>query len=380
MRPNRLLSFLLAALVPSTSLAQVVTVHPPVVPVAPLAAAGAAARPQPALSSLALQPSQLLRPVLNRPHPSPLPLRGRGNTALQQLVAAAAPAAEPSTEVPLLNKADDLGVPRQAIAEAIRGSDSYLDAAKRLSGLGLMSEAAAEAAASKGRELQLRFSLHRLWYEVAPTLPPQFESDENWPVPALVVKKNGTTYYVHGLLHGGKGHPTGWRQTRALARELERRGLPLYWEQGLPAHYGSSYGREALDHTAEPGKPAALRDAPKSAVLEAASMILRRLTWTGVLAAAPLAALAHDPSSVLGWAGLALAAVPISELWTGLRRLQGLHMWAESKNTPLADEAHNALTRVKAAFGKRVKFEDLWRVDLPAPLKLVELPRVAERS
>ncbi|MBI4346789.1 MAG: hypothetical protein HY553_08030 [Elusimicrobia bacterium] len=376
------LAALIAGLLPAVCAAQIKTVQLPAVGIAPIAGAAIAPALAPALT---LPQTRVAQPILNSPHPNPLPFalrangRGNGNGAFQQLLAAAAPAAEPSGESSLLAKARELGLPDRTVAEELRASSDFHDAAGRLARLGLMSPKAAELAASE-RPQQLRWSLHRLWHDVAPTLPPQFKSDTRWSVPALTVEKDGVTYYVHGLLHGHRNHPAYWRDARRLARELEARGLPLYWEQGLPEHYGTAYGREALDHRALRGKPAALRDAPAEARLGAVATTLRRLAWSAAFLALPGAAIAQDPSNPLGWLGLGAAALPIAELWTGFRRLMRLHLWSEARSSSSPDEAHTADERIKAAFGRRVDFPALWRVELPLPLKLSELPRVAERS
>ena len=119
---------------------------------------------------------------------------------------------------------------------------------------------------------------------------------------------------------------------------------------------------------------------PKTGALSTALTVARRLAWSAAFLAVPAVAIANDPFNPLGWLGLGLAAKPIAEAWTGFPWLLRLHMWSEAQNTPLPDEAHNALERIRVALGRRVSFPELWRVDLPAPLKLVELPRVAERS
>lgn len=290
---------------------------------------------------------------------------GRASSAVDPVV-------EPPKARALLERAASRGVPFAALAAALRSAESQSAAAANLAALGVLGP----GEYSPKRSLDFHYALLRLWHEVSPAeaLP----VDRSLPVPALTARKDGITYFIHGVVHG-QVRPAGRGRVRSLVERLQSRGLPLYSEQNLPAAYGFSWGWETLDHASQDGSPARLRPAFETAggpLRRAVARLIDLAAAPGSLLA-PLAWLAGDPASPWAWLLLAALAAGNLAILTSLlpwRRFLS-RLAAERAERELSDEDMAHHYRAHAALAQRAAstVEGSARVELPMPLKL-DLP------
>ena len=218
------------------------------------------------------------------------------------------------------------GAAPAAAAAAIAEASGPSDLAARLAKLGALTPAESSLE-SPGAEADLRTLGRRLWQEAVGF--EHREIDRAWSVPAFVAKKDGIEYRIHPVAHG-LVKPVGRPAVKALAREISASGGQLYSEQNLLPYYGVRGGREFVDQSAEPGKPAALREA--KGVVNSALRAIYRLQE---------AAIAAGPAFGAAWA--AAAGRPVLAVGLALAAPLLLFLYSRSfqpvTKTPFLDRA-----------------------------------------
>jgi hypothetical protein len=221
------------------------------------------------------------------------------------------------------------------------------------------------------REDTFRFLLTRIWRKSAPALPASFAVDESWAIPALVVERDGTTFFVHAVPHGQLAPPRRGA-VLALARHVSAAGRALYSEQNLPAYYGYTAGRETLDHAAADGYPVSVVAAAPG--FTKASMLVKRvIDWAvspGTAVAATIWA-ALSPDQPLPWLALAAAlALAFAVLTGGLPylRWKRRRRAAAARRDGFADQAEQYADEARHFFVAKPDLEILRGLELPQPL------------
>ncbi|MEK7390400.1 MAG: hypothetical protein AAB036_11970 [Elusimicrobiota bacterium] len=171
----------------------------------------------------------------------------------------------------VLSRAEALRVEPSELALALVNSLTPAEAASRLSRLGVLSPR--EEALAQSDKDGLEFLLARLWRKTADSIPAPFSVDRRFPIPALTVRRENTTYFVHGVNHG-QVYPPRRHDVLSTVERIAESGEVLYSEENLPAHYGYRVGREALDHASSAGAPAAI--VPAARTYTAFTLALKR--------------------------------------------------------------------------------------------------------
>ncbi|MBI4051395.1 MAG: hypothetical protein HY400_02700 [Elusimicrobia bacterium] len=231
---------------------------------------------------------------------------------------------------------------------------------------------------SKQDAFYLEYLVRRLWFEVAPATPQHFSVDENWPIPAVVVRKGGTSFYIHGILHGSYPFPiVRAGLVRKMVRSLQKKNLPLFSEEMIPKSYAFSHGKETLDHRVLEGRPISLRDLSESKNSNSWLVFWRALKtaalgWNLFSAYSVIV----DPFSPMNWIQIS-AAIPLSFLfWTDfvpVRKaailLRAFKVWETEPDRNLADNVvHYLIGLAKQIYGFRLNIKDALRMELPMPL------------
>jgi hypothetical protein len=283
----------------------------------------------------------------------------------------------PSRSVPsgamLLERAKKLAIPLSDVGTTIQESGTLEGAAASLEFLGLL----------RPREVRLERADHRyafehalrqLWNEAAPSTPPQFRIEENWPIPSYVVERDGIVFHVHPIVHGA-GMAARPALVRGFVEDLKLRGLPLYSEQELPSMFAYSHGKETLDHRVKAGQPVGLREIPFEEAGQGQWRLRAALKYAvvGLLAGLPLYYLSGLTASPAAWtlAGLGLAAawivrdafLPLLNLYHRLLAL------AARFGAGSADHAAHLRRLGSTLFGRELDLQALRRVEFPMPLR-----------
>jgi hypothetical protein len=298
-------------------------------------------------------------------------------SGLVDVPALPASSAEFPNATALLERADDAGIARLEIAQALQSAKSQPEAVQKLSSLGLLRPGEFQHLRDAS---SLDFLLLRLWYEAAG--PESFPKiDANWPIPAVVALRNGVRYCVHGIVHGSY-RAAGRGRVRALVAALEKRGLPLYSEQNFPKAYGYDWGKETLDHSSENGSATRIQAARISAG-PAHVRLLRRLKDLAVSPGAlllDLGWLVLHPASPWAWLLLPFLLFYTVAASTSMLFWLRLNMRLAAKILP-EDPAHHYRVYADRAMRAKSTVEDALRVELPTSLKSSELsPETLLRS
>lgn len=269
----------------------------------------------------------------------------------------------------VLGRAESLGLSEGALGLAISESKTAAEAAARLSALGVLG--AKEAALARSEEDEFRFLLTRVWRAAAPQIPASYKIDESFPVAALKVERDGTTYFVHAVAHGQTAPPRRGA-VLSLARQVLAAGHALYSEQNLPAYYGYKAGLETLDHKAPDGYPTTIVVAAPQ-YTRATLALKRAIDWLvspGTALAAAAWALVQ-PASPWAWLALAAASLLAFVTLTGglpLLRLRRRRRAAEARAAGLADMAEQYADEARNFFVSKPDLEVLRGLELPQPL------------
>lgn len=275
------------------------------------------------------------------------------------------------TSKEVLDRAAALGLSEAALGLVIAESATVPETASKLSSLGVLG--AKEAALSAPREDEFRFLLTRLWRKAAPAIPGAFPVDKTWSVPALKVERDGTTYFVHAVVHGQTAPPRRG-EVLALARDVRAAGRALYSEQNLPAYYGYVAGRETLDHAAPslPATPVTVVAAAPG-FTQATLLVKRVIDWVVSPGTAVGAAVwaAVQPGQPWPWIALAAALVFAGLTLTGglpLLRFKRRRRAAAARRDGLEDIAAQYGDEARNFFNAKPDLEVLRGLELPQPL------------
>lgn len=247
---------------------------------------------------------------------------------------AAAVAAVPSLPVlPAAAVPAALTTPAQLkpVAQAIAQATSVDQALLHLTALGAVS-----AQKLPDDPTDRLFTLKRLWDVSAPALTETaLPVDDTWAVPALTVETPKAIYKIHPVAHGQVFAPNK-KQVRALVDQVRRNGHALVSEEGLPAHYGYSFGRETLDHAVDRGAPLEVAPAAKGLsepVLRAAHALMAAVGLSPLILTSYYAAEQHSLLAALA------AAALLSVTLLARRGFLALYKWQERLQARQADAA-----------------------------------------
>ncbi len=286
----------------------------------------------------------------------------------------------PNSKV-VLGRAESLGLSEGALGLALSESKNAVDAATRLSALGVLGSK--EASLASSQEDEFRFLLTRIWRAAAPEIPAPYAIDTSFGVPALKVERDGVTYFVHGVAHGQNAPPRRG-DILALTRKIVSAGHALYSEQNLPVYYGYKAGRETLDHKAPDGYPTSV--VPAAPGYTVATLFAKRaIDWAvspGTVFASAIWSFA-SPASPWPWLALAAALVAAFFTLTGglpLLRLRRRRRAAEARAAGLEDMADQYADEARNFFVSKPDLEVLRGLELPQPLGSLETDRYSVRS
>jgi hypothetical protein len=278
-----------------------------------------------------------------------------------------------------LSRRTERGLSMEGVARAIEGSSGLAQVGGRLAGLGLLKPAEV-GSTYPDMPTHLETLVEGLWRETSPALDLDRGVERNWAVPALVVTRSRTTFYVHPLAHGWI-RPDNRGAVLRLIEQITASGGILYSEQNLPGVYGYRNGREFLDHTVADGKPAAVRGAAKGTSIQRLDRALTVLLSLGALAwtASGVWAAPSDPAA---WGLFAAAAAflwLLSRAFKPLLRARRLLRAAQLRSTGDADGAAWYMADAAAFYGRLIDPAVLRRLRLPMPLGLSS-DRLSKRS
>ncbi len=277
----------------------------------------------------------------------------------------------PTVAVALARRAEG-GVSIEEVARAIAGSRGLPEASGRLAGLGLLK--LSEVRSQHPNTLtHLETLIEGLWRETSPSLGLENGVDRHWAVPALVVRRGRTTFYIHPIAHG-QIRPDNRGPVLRLTREIKASGGLLYSEQNLPGVYGYQDGREFLDHDIANGKPVAVKDAGAGPLwmVQRLDRLLNSLIPLGAIAWSSFSVWT-TPSHLGSWI-LFGAALALTWLWA--RAFKPLWRWRRlvraSQLQALGDVDGAAWYEADAAafYGRLIDPAVLRRLRLPLPLGL----------
>lgn len=194
--------------------------------------------------------------------------------------------------------------------------------------------------------------------------------DDSWAVPAVRVERGGVAYYIHPVAHG-QLMPHGRGAVARLARQVEKAGGALYWEQNLPAFYGVPRGREVRDHAVLTDDPVTVLPADRPETRLAA---LRRRAEAALVYGLPAAAAAwalNSPAEPAAWVLLAALGAFAWAALTSLRPLmRGAHIRdaIEAGSLGMTDLARRLSREAEVWFASRLDARALGRLDVPLSL------------
>lgn len=277
----------------------------------------------------------------------------------------------PALAATVLERARGAGLP--AVGGAIQDAEGLTGALSGLQRLGVMLPGEADLASDRGTE-QFRALLERIWYDAAPHTPRRFELDRSWPVPAVVARRDGVSYYFHGLFpHPGNPSlvPPQLHSVRRLVARLQKprgqeRGLPLYSEYRLPKVYGYSSGREFVDVNPEGQELgfAFLRDAQAKGGSLLSS--LQKFGWSAFTLSFAAAWAAIHPGSDWGVPMIGLAVAYNYLFWRSWLPLRRFVKFWQAAVGPEFDRL-NRVRWARAVLTSRPDPDMFRRVTLPWP-------------
>lgn len=194
--------------------------------------------------------------------------------------------------------------------------------------------------------------------------------DDSWAVPAVRVERGGVSYLIHPVAHG-RLMPHNRGAVARLARQVEKSGGALYWEQNLPAFYGVPAGREVGDHAALVDAPVTVVPADRPETRAAALRRRAEATLVYALPAAAAAWAAYSPLEPAAWLLLAAVGAFAWAAATSLRPLmRGAHIRdaVEAGSLGMGDLAVRLSREAEVWFARRLDARALGRLDLPLPL------------